>query len=155
MTRLIYSGVSSAEAKSNCSHSSRCDQLRSHSDPCRSWIHGWFHASVCSLSEKSFHLRRPLEVLELQELRLCRSHRQDPGRTSVNEDDLAQTSVMREGFKPTHRSSVHHGVLPSVALNIQKENVQTKQNVHKRFRSAPLFCLFSAGWLNKLPFKLI
>lgn len=71
-------------------------------------------------SGNSFHLRLPLEVLELQELRLCRPRRQDPGRRSVKGDDLAQRSAMREGLEPTHWSSGHHGVLPSVALNIQK-----------------------------------
>lgn len=77
-------------------------------------------------SEKSSDLRPPLEVLELQELHLCRSHRQDPGRTSVSEDDSGLASVMREGLEPTHWSSGHHGVLPSVALDIQKENVQSR-----------------------------
>lgn len=83
----------------------------------------------------SLHLHLRLEGLQLQELRLCRSHHQGPGSISSAHVNAAgfnpKVSIhdtflhaKRRNQKSTHWSSVHRGVFSSVTLKIHEEHVQ-------------------------------
>lgn len=91
--------------------------------PTRAW---WMLASTAPFDS---HLHQ--EVLQLQELRLCRSHHQDPGsRRSAHINaagfipkasaDVTVLHVKRRNQTSTHWSSIHGGVLSSVALKTQR-----------------------------------
>lgn len=160
---LIYC----VRAKTNCSHSSRSEQLRSYRasihPPAFNFSSAGFRIqphlllfnpvlferrdSQTSLNTRlvdvslhhaiDSHLR--LEVLQLQELRLCRSHHQDPGsRRSAHVNaaglipevniDVTFLHVKRRNQTSTHWSSVHRGVLSSVTLRAHKESQSFSQS---------------------------
>lgn len=139
------------EAKTSCSHSSsRSEQLRSYRDSIRPLV-GDVNlqiqntarvlpfqpgTSLCRTLLLHSHLRP--EGLRLLQLRLCRCHHRDPGSRKFTSrlntarsgakpaNHLALLHVTRENEKSTHWSSVHRGVVSSVALEMHEEHNQMR-----------------------------